>query len=211
VKIVVWGFPAVVLAVMISTRFFDARIALTVMELLQSSDFLQKSTSNLPDALFLLVSGASCLFWMNYLYLRLQGTCNDQRRFSQLAGSVLPFAYFLKWVFKYVFGGINTRAWLMNPVSSGFHWFHGGGDYNGFPSGHMTVFTAFFAAIWMYYPRHRRLCFGTMLTLAIALIVTDYHFLSDVIAGAYLGLIATSLAGIGLMKCDTVGYDKIEG
>lgn len=60
----------------------------------------------------------------------------------------------------------------------------------------MTVFSAFFAAIWFFYPRYRSISIGLGLVLAVALVATDYHFLSDVIAGAYLGLIATCLSRI---------------
>ena len=56
------------------------------------------------------------------------------------------------------------------------------------------VFTAFLAAVWLFYPRYRSLSVGFLLILALALVATDYHFLSDVIAGAYLGLVTTTLA-----------------
>jgi membrane-associated phospholipid phosphatase len=69
-----------------------------------------------------------------------------------------------------------------------FNWFHGAG-IGCFPSGHMTVFTAFGVAIWYSYPRCRRLTALGLVLLGMALIVTDYHFLSDVIAGAYVGLL----------------------
>jgi membrane-associated phospholipid phosphatase len=199
-KIVAWCFPLIVLAVLASWRFLDARIALAAMELLKSSDLLQAGASNIPDVLFLLVCFGSCLLWGNYLILRRRGIINEHARFSQLAGSAILVAYFLKGLFKYVFGRINTRVWLANQVSYDFHWFNGGADYSGFPSGHMAVFTAFFAATWFCYPRYRSISIGLTLVLAVALIVTDYHFLSDVIAGAYLGLITTCLIKIFLEK-----------
>lgn len=195
-KIVAWCFPLVVLAILVSVRFLDAWIALGAMELLNSSELLQSSTSDIPDVLFLLVCIGSCLLWINHLILRHRGINNNFTRFSLLAGSAIPLAYFLKWIFKLVFGRTNTRVWLANQVSDDFHWFHSGGDYSGFPSGHMTVFTAFFAAIWLFYPRYRSISIGLALVLAVALIATDYHFLSDVIAGAYLGLIATCITRV---------------
>jgi len=195
-KIVACCFPIVVLAVLASWRFLDAWLALGVMDLLHSSDLLQTSISNIPDVLFLLVCVGSALLWGNYFFLRQRGIINDQSRFSQLAGSAVPLAYFLKWLCKIVFGRTNTRIWLENQVSDDFHWFQGGGDYSSFPSGHMAVFAAFFAAVSLFYPRYRTISTGLLLVLAVALIATDYHFLSDVIAGAYLGLIATCLTGI---------------
>jgi membrane-associated phospholipid phosphatase len=178
---------------MVSVRFLDARLALGAMELLKSSDLLMSGTSDIPDALFLIVSMGSVLLWINYFILRSRGIDNELSRFSRLVGSALPLAYSMKWFFKYAFGRINTRVWLANQVSDDFHWFQGGGDYSGFPSGHMAVFSAFFAAVWVYFPRYRSISIGSLLILAVALVATDYHFLSDVIAGAYLGLIATCL------------------
>jgi membrane-associated phospholipid phosphatase len=60
----------------------------------------------------------------------------------------------------------------------------------------MMVFTAFFAALWHFYPRYRSISVGLLLVLASALVMTDHHYLSDVIAGAYLGLIASSLTKV---------------
>jgi membrane-associated phospholipid phosphatase len=38
-----------------------------------------------------------------------------------------------------------------------------------------------------YYPRYRPIYLGLLWLLALALIITDHHFLSDVLAGAVLG------------------------
>lgn len=192
-KMIMWFFPLVVLAVLVSVRFLDVPIALAAMELQNFSDLLRTSVSNIPDILFLLVCCGSGFFWGNYFMHKRRGTIDEYARFSRLAGSVLPLAYFLKGFFKYVFGRTNTRIWIANGRDDGFHWFNYSAEYSSFPSGHMAVFTAFFAAVWLCYPRYRSISFGLLLALAMALIVTDYHFLSDVIAGAYLGLITTSL------------------
>jgi membrane-associated phospholipid phosphatase len=60
-----------------------------------------------------------------------------------------------------------------------------------FPSGHMTVFAALGIAVLLYYPKYRKPVIIFLVLLGIALIGTDYHFLSDVIGGAYLGFITT--------------------
>lgn len=195
-KTMAWCFPLAALAVVVSRRFLDTWVALRVMELITPSTILRTNTSDIPDILFLLVCIVSVLLWSNHLYLKRRGIFNENAGFCRLAGSAVPLAYFLKWIFKYVFGRINTRVWLVNQASDDFHWFQGGGDYSSFPSGHMTVFSAFFAAVWLFYPRYRAISLGLLLILAIALVATDYHFLSDVIAGAYLGLIATYLTRV---------------
>jgi membrane-associated phospholipid phosphatase len=179
---------------MVSVRFLDAWVARGAMKLVNSSNLLQWGTSDIPDLLFLLVCAGSSLLLINYFLLSQKGLINRYRWFSLVAGSAIPLAYFLKWVFKSLFGRTNTRVWLANRASDDFHWFQGGGEYSGFPSGHMTVFSAFFAAIWLFFPRYRSISLGLALVLATALVISNYHFLSDVIAGAYLGLVATCLA-----------------
>ena len=192
-KIVARYFLITVLAVLTSWRVLDARIALYAKEMLESNFLLMASTSNIPDVLFILVCIGSALVWGRYLILRRQGITNEQSRFCQIAGTAVPLAFFLKWPFKFVFGRTNTRVWIVNQVSDDFHWFNGGGDYSSFPSGHMMVFAAFFSALWHFYPRYRLISVSLLLILASALVTTDYHYLSDVIAGAYLGLTTTFL------------------
>jgi len=171
------------------------------MGLLKSSDFLRAGTSNIPDLLSMLVCLASGLFWGRYIILRRHGITNEQTQFCQIAGTAVPLAFFLKWPFKFVFGRVNPRFWLSSHVSVNFHWFHGGSNgYDSFPSGHMMVFGAFFAALWLFYPPYRLISIGLMLLLGTALVATDYHFVSDVIAGAYLGLFITFLTVICFEK-----------
>jgi membrane-associated phospholipid phosphatase len=86
-------------------------------------------------------------------------------------------------------GRITTRFWLHHPDYRQFHWFNGGSHYDGFPSGHMPVFVALGIAMWKEYPRYRTLSAAILSVLALALILTDYHFVSDVVAGAYLGVL----------------------
>lgn len=105
----------------------------------------------------------------------------------------VPASYIVKSVLKYIFGKTNTREWLLRAEPYGFHWFHGGEGYSGFPSGHMAVFTVLAAALWRFYPSYKPLYLLLTLILAFALITTNYHFLSDVIAGAYMGVIVEAI------------------
>ena len=186
-------FPLVVVAIFVSWCILDTWIALAAMKILNSSAFLQTITSNIPDILFAFVCSISILFWSRYLMLKLHGVISEETKFCKIAGIAVPVAFILKSAFKSAFGRLDTRIWIANQFLGNFHWFRGGGDYSSFPSGHMTVFTALFSAIWLFYPRYRSISIGLALSLGLTLMVTDYHFLSDVIAGAYLGLITTVL------------------
>ena len=94
---------------------------------------------------------------------------------------------------KVCFGRTWPLPWLgHNPslISShtyGFFWFHGGQAYESFPSGHMTVTASVMSVLWFGYPRLRWLWILLSAFVAIGLVGMNFHFVSDVIAGAGLG------------------------
>jgi membrane-associated phospholipid phosphatase len=186
------GFLVTATLVVLSDRFLDERIALSVYRLIGSHSLLSRYFKNIPDLLLPFVLLLSAVMWVSYLRRLHSGIRDDRTWFFRLSGCALPIAYVLKILFKHVFGRITTRAWLENPTANTFHWFHGGGQYSGFPSGHMVVFTSLAGACWIFFPRYRLACISLTLGLGIALIATDYHFLSDVIAGGYLGLVVVA-------------------
>ncbi|HWZ94067.1 MAG TPA: phosphatase PAP2 family protein [Opitutaceae bacterium] len=110
------------------------------------------------------------------------------------------FAFALKNALKYVFGRTWPESWIDNNPSwikdgeFGFHFFHGGTGWGSFPSGHMTLITAPFAVLWQRARRWRWLCVLPILAVAIGLFDADYHFISDMIAGVYLGVVCASAA-----------------
>ena len=99
----------------------------------------------------------------------------------------------IKEVLKGAFGRTWPETWVCNNLSYfgngtyGFFPFHGGQGYASFPSGHTTAMTAFAGSLWFLWPKLRWL--GIVLTLAvvIGLLGADYHWLSDIVAGAILG------------------------
>lgn len=94
---------------------------------------------------------------------------------------------------KFLFGRTWPESWLgHNPSfirdgTYGFHLMHGGGGYNSFPSGHMASVCAVLAMLWLWYPRLRWLYAIAALAVAAGLVGGNFHFLSDVIAGAFVG------------------------
>jgi membrane-associated phospholipid phosphatase len=181
----------IVLAVILgSIRFLDAAIAIRVMRFLQSLHSLHKATEDIPDLLVYIVCLGTIILWIIYFYRSHEHKHDIAMKFLKLAATVLPVAYLLKSFFQFMFGRTHTRMFVQTHYPLRFHWFHEFG-FGCFPSGHMTVFTAFGIAVWLYYPHFRRPVLITLLILGAALIATDYHFLSDVIAGAYLGVLIT--------------------
>jgi len=101
---------------------------------------------------------------------------------------------------KFIFGRTWPDTWIDNNPSLirdgvyGFNPFHGGGGYASFPSGHMTALCAVLVVLWMGYPKLRAIYLLLAVIVAAALVGEDYHFLSDVIAGVFVG------ASIGWMS-----------
>jgi membrane-associated phospholipid phosphatase len=172
-----------------SYYFLDKKIALFVNRVLISNARFSFFSKEVPDLLFPLVCAIAGIGWMVYYYHVRKGIYNKHARFFLLIASAVPLAFFLKSILKLAVGRTTTRFWLRHPHVREFHWFHGVGHYAGFPSGHMAVFSVLVIALWRFYPRYRLAYGGFLFVLALALIATDYHFLSDIIAGAYLGLL----------------------
>lgn len=94
---------------------------------------------------------------------------------------------------KYVFGRTWPETFMQNNPSFirdgayGFNFFHGGPGYGSFPSGHTAAVCALVSVLWILVPRGRPLYVVAVAAVVIGLTVADYHFLSDMIAGGFLG------------------------
>jgi membrane-associated phospholipid phosphatase len=80
------------------------------------------------------------------------------------------------------------------PQHFGFRLFAGNME-SSFPSGHATFTTAFFWVLIVLYPERRAAWTSILVVTFFGLIFAQWHFLSDVIAGALLG----SFAGMGVI------------
>lgn len=199
------GFMLLVLALSLVAVFYvDAPVALWIKAHLLSYAPFHDYTNNLPSHLFWVVLIGSTFSFSIYFYLRRLGEHSPRRDFFLLLGVVLPVAFLVKHVLKLLFGRIEVRLWLSNPDAHPVHWFQVGKRwYDAFPSGHMVVFMTIFMALWQFYPRWRHCYAAGSGLLALALILTNYHYVSDVIAGTYIGMLvywATRWAVLGQRK-----------
>lgn len=175
-------------------RYLDIPVALFVKNHLYTSPQWSKLTTNLPDLLLLVVFLSMFVSLSVYLVRSKKGIYDATTMLAKLIVWAAPASYLAKMLLKLVFGRVNTRFWLEQPDLYGFHWFQMREHCEGFPSGHMLVIVTLLAAFWRFYPKSRPLCFITATLLGAALVATNYHFVSDVIAGAYLGLLVEAVA-----------------
>jgi membrane-associated phospholipid phosphatase len=111
-----------------------------------------------------------------------------------LCGVSLIVAATVKTELKYVFGRTWPETWVRNNPSLihdgvyGFNPFHEASiAYASFPSGHTAAICALTSVLWICYPRFWPVYLAAILAVSIGLVGADYHFLSDVIAGGFVG------------------------
>lgn len=102
---------------------------------------------------------------------------------------------------KIVFGRTWPETWTHNNPSLirdnafGFNFFRHGSGYEAFPSGHTAAICVAMTVLWICYPRFRVVYALLIAAVAVGLIGANYHFLSDIIAGGFIG---TSIAIVGV-------------
>jgi membrane-associated phospholipid phosphatase len=114
------------------------------------------------------------------------------RRFSKpettVAMSVLSMVctVLVKDQLKVMFG----RTWpemFINSGVYGFNYFHYGHSFESFPSGHAALAAAALFVPWFLFSKLRAAMITCIVAVDIGLVMLNLHFLSDVIAGSFLG------------------------
>ena len=184
-------------AVVVCYFWLDCPIALFVhSELPRNSRALTESVTYFPNPLIMVAA-------ITFLALGSRGLADRPLSKMQTAVFIcsggLMIAETIKNELKFVFGRTWPETWHQNNPSFihdgvyGFNWFHGGDAYQSFPSGHMTAICAIASVLWIYYPRLRSIYLIVGVAAVVGLVGANFHFLSDTIAGAFVG------ASTGLM------------
>jgi membrane-associated phospholipid phosphatase len=94
---------------------------------------------------------------------------------------------------KYAFGRTWPNTWIDNNPSLiqngvfGFNVFHGGPGFASFPSGHAAAICSVMIVLWWSYPSWRPIYVACVAAVAVGLIGANYHFLSDILSGIFVG------------------------
>lgn|SRR5512139_818311 len=184
------SFACVALASAVAFQWLDRPIAILFYHTITSPEPFAKLTY-VPDLLVPLAvvvfAALGLLNLSGHALSRLQ-TC------AMLCSLSLIVAEITKSQLKFVFGRTWPNTWTENNPSFlrdgiyGFTFFHGGHGYASFPSGHTAVTCAVISVLWIYYPAWRTLYALAVFAVAIGLIGANFHFLSDVIAGGFVGI-----------------------
>jgi membrane-associated phospholipid phosphatase len=200
-----------VLAIVISYLWLDRPIALLVHAQLPHYEAFARLT-HIPDPFVPL----AVIVFVSLGLSTLSGRALSKLQTTALVCSIsLIVAEAIKIQLKYIFGRAWPETWIQNNPSFirdgayGINLFHGGAGYASFPSGHSAVTCALISVLWIWHPNLRAIYLIVVFAVAIGLIGANYHFLSDVIAGAFVGVstgwMATALwqarQPIGAPKC----------
>lgn len=188
------------LLILVCIHFLDAKVALNVKSFLQANPSLKNRVKYIPNMLPIIVSISTVTLWLGYLSGRTRLN-NIHVGFLKLAAIVVPVSYLLKMFLQFAFGRTHIRYWLNNGGPIEFNWFTSLAKFPCFPSGHMTVITAFLTTIWLFYPRCRLFVIVALFTLAFSLVITNYHFLGDVVAGFWCGIVITVVVNHLMKTC----------
>ena len=184
-------FVPTALVVLLSIFVIDCPLELAIVRFIARYN-LTKPTGSIPDLLFFISGAVTIAAWIAYAGFSSTRLHNAALK---VIGFSVPAALVVKEIFQHAFGRISSRVWMLNPAVPQFHLLHGHGDYCNFPSGHMAVFCALFLGLCRLTPssKWRYAWIGLSALLGVALLITGYHFLSDIVAGAYVGFASDRL------------------
>ena len=94
---------------------------------------------------------------------------------------------------KYAFGRTWPNTWIESNPSLiqngvfGFNPFHGGLGFASFPPGHAAAICSVMAVLWWSCPNWRPIYVACVAAVVFGLIGANYHFLSDILSGMFVG------------------------
>jgi membrane-associated phospholipid phosphatase len=177
------------IAVGVSYLWLDIPIATFAHTVTAPTRFYSKLTL-LPEPL---VPASLLVLFALGLWVLMEQPLFRPLRVGLLCSVSLIVAEVVKNELKYIFGRTWPETWingnpsLMHDGVYGFNFFHGGQGYASFPSGHTVAVCAIASVLWICYPRFRVLYAAAVAAVTIGLVGADFHFLSDIIAGGFVG------------------------
>lgn len=108
-------------------------------------------------------------------------------RTPRLCGWAAVWATVATFVFKRLFGRAGPDPAYVHDHLYGFRLLHSGPHWHSFPSGTAAISVAIVSVLWILLPRWRALGVLIATLLCVTVVLTNYHWVGDVIAGTFLG------------------------
>jgi membrane-associated phospholipid phosphatase len=171
-----------VLIIVISYFFIDASAARWFHALSQETrNLFEWITKAGVSTLYLIVAFGLFIFFRWIRPKRLYADC------ALLFFSNVALSGIVVNVVKFLVGRLRPKM-LFEKGLYGFDPFRVGYEFNSFPSGHATTVFAIAVTCSIFWPKYRILFFTFAATVALSRLVLNAHYLSDVLAGACIGI-----------------------
>ena len=102
-------------------------------------------------------------------------------------------------VLKIIVGRTRPKLMFADGIYD-FTWFGLRADHWSFPSGHAATAAALATALWCLWPRPLWFYVAGAALIAVSRVITGQHYLSDVVAGAAIGVIVTRLVAAWMLR-----------
>lgn len=184
------GFAITILLCWLSIQWLDAPLARYFANGFTRWDFMGESFSS-PVLIGLITLVVTPLAFLRLL----RGVLSDFAETVIVAGCAALGSFTVNdFVLKRIFGRDGVMEYLTAPETTGFHPFHGS-MFSSFPSGHSVMIATGLFVFARVYRSRLPYALATLGVIALLLVAGNWHFLSDVVAGLFLGALAGSLAG----------------
>ncbi len=177
-----------IIACLISMRYIDFPIAYHIAY--YSAHGVTQGLDNvnvlLTDAVYIL----AIIVMAVYVACRFFNIDNQMTNICAVLSLSIAVVFFVKTQLQQIFGRLGPASInfsTINPHQHGFFYDYQWMREGSFPSGHMMIFSCLFLLLSFSFPKIRFWCYGALAILAFLLVLENYHFVSDILAGAYLG------------------------
>ena len=184
-RLIRWAFVTIATALLFSLSyiFVDRPLAYALKDIDPTVHSIFAIITKAGEGVFYLVPSGLLILWA--LWTRRQHLL--ERAGFVFAAVAIPglIADMMKPIF-----GRARPVLLFREDLFGFTWHGARANYWSFPSGHTITITALALSLTAIYPRLWPLYATVAVLVASSRVIIDAHYLSDVIAGAYIGLTA---------------------
>jgi membrane-associated phospholipid phosphatase len=194
-KFKVWLFGLVMtgLLTFISVAWIDKPIAILVNNAFGPRHLPSEVASSpglsipIVSALVFIIFGLSAILGRNFSKLeRTIVWCDISVLAAEATKNQLKYAFGRTWPDSW---GPQIMSLIRDDVYE-FHFFHSGQSYESFPSGHAAVVAAVMTVLWILFPKLRAVYATCIGAADVGLVLLNLHFVSDVIAGTFVGVSA---------------------
>jgi membrane-associated phospholipid phosphatase len=189
-RTVVYFSLAVIATCIISYVFFDIPVARFFKPRISARTFIFECITYFGKSKHYLIASAMAFAWFRFIQKRPVWANAAAFVFASVALSGIANE-----LIKFTVGRSRPVLLLTQQIYE-FKPFVNEHVYNSFPSGHANTAAALFYSLYLIRDRYWYIYVPIALAIMLSRVILDVHFLGDIIFGAYLAVVVTSLVKI---------------